>query len=195
MATTPAASYPLRFDVEYPESLSRWNTFFRGFLIIPLFVPYFSILIFSALALGVISSTAWFSILSNGRYPRLLFPISVWILRLNAQANAYANLLTDQFPFDERDKPVRFDVEYPGTQGRLAAFFRIFLVIPHIVVLFVLGLIASVITLIAWFAILFTGNFPRGMWEFVLGILRWQTRVNAYFLLLTDRYPPFSMEP
>jgi len=89
--------------------------------------------------------------------------------------------------------PVEFDVEYPERLSRLLIFFKWLLIIPHIIVLYALGIVAGVLTLIAWFAILFTGRYPRGMFDFAVGAMRWNARVNAYVALLRDDYPPFSL--
>lgn len=90
--------------------------------------------------------------------------------------------------------PVSLDVAPPQAQSRLSVFFRLLLVIPHAVVLYVLELAAEVVVVLAWFVILFTGRLPGGLWRFLLGYLRWATRVSGYTLLLTGRYPPFALE-
>lgn len=89
--------------------------------------------------------------------------------------------------------PIRLEVDDAAVQNRLSVFFRIILVIPHAIILSILGIIAAIIYIIAWFAILFTGSYPAGMWRFSAGVLRWGLRAQAYMLLLTDKYPPFSM--
>jgi len=91
--------------------------------------------------------------------------------------------------------PVTFEVEYPASQGRLGVFFRFILVIPHIIILYLLWIVLFATTIIAWFGILITGNYPEGLWRFAVGVLRWGARVGAYYSLLTDRYPPFSLAP
>ena len=90
--------------------------------------------------------------------------------------------------------PVTFGAVYQEKMSRLTTFFRLILVIPHAVVLYFLSIAMGVVTFIAWWAILFTGKYPKGMWEFSVGITRWSTRVNGYMYLLTDKYPPFSTE-
>ncbi|MDD5190771.1 MAG: DUF4389 domain-containing protein [Dehalococcoidales bacterium] len=90
--------------------------------------------------------------------------------------------------------PVTFSAEYPGKMSRLTTFFRFILVIPQIFVLYFLEIAAGVITIIAWFAILFTGKYPKGMYDFAVGYMKWSTRVSAYTLFLTDKYPPFSLD-
>ena len=205
---TAAPAYPVTFDVEYPERLSRWNTLFRWLLILPLVFfnvlggvlvhpAYFALILLPFYPLlYVMAGTAipvWFALLSNARYPRLLFPIAVWAQRLILQIQAYELLVTDQFPFDERDRPVRFEVDYPASQSPVTVFFRLILVIPHVAILFFLGIVLLATTVIAWFGILFTGNYPEGLWRFAVGTLRWSARVGAYVSLLTGEYPPFSL--
>ena len=175
----------MTFELDYPERLSRWSTFFRFLLLTVLIMP----IVYAAflmMTLSAIPLIAWVSLMSNGRYPRMLFPISVWIQRLSAQLSAYAYLVTDEFPFDQRDRPVRFDIEYTSPHRRLGVFFRPILIIPHIIVLALLWLLQYLVTIVGWFAILLTGNYPRGLWKFSVGVLRWNARVGAY-LGLPDR--------
>jgi hypothetical protein len=89
--------------------------------------------------------------------------------------------------------PVQLSADDATTQNRLTVFFRLILIIPHAIVLGILGIVASIIYLISWFAILFTGGYPAGLYRFMAGFLRWTARINSYFYLLTDRYPPFSL--
>ncbi len=98
------------------------------------------------------------------------------------------------------DYPVNIVVEYPERSSRLLALagllgtvIKLLLILPHLVVLSILGFVASIVTLIGWIAVLIVGNYPRGLFDFQVGILRWNLRVNAYFLSLTDRYPPFRL--
>ena len=93
-----------------------------------------------------------------------------------------------------KDYPINFSTEYPGKMSRLTTFFRCILVVPHLIVLAVIGIAAGVIAFIAWWAILFTGNYPKGMFNFFVGYMRWTTRVNGYSYLLTDKYPPFTLD-
>jgi len=90
--------------------------------------------------------------------------------------------------------PITVTVSYQGKLSRLTTFFRCFMVIPHLVVLWALGIASSVVTFIAWWAILFTGSYPKWAFKFVAGYVRWYTRVSGYYLLLTDKYPPFSID-
>jgi hypothetical protein len=96
---------------------------------------------------------------------------------------------------NQKGYPVTFSAEYAEKMSRLTTFFRYFMVIPHLIVLYFVSIAASVITFIAWWAILFTGKYPKGMWDFMVGYMRWSTRVNGYSYFLTDKYPPFNMNP
>lgn len=93
-----------------------------------------------------------------------------------------------------KDYPIKFTAAYPEKMSRLTTFFRLLLIIPHAIVLYFLSIVLSVITFIAWLVILFTGAYPKGMYDFAVGIQRWSTRVTGYTMLFTDKYPPFSMD-
>ena len=182
-------TYPLRFDVEYPEKLSRWLIFVKWLLAIPHFVILYLIIGFAYVPIA-----AFFTILFRRKYPRWWFDAYVNLQRYQLRIGAYLLLLRDDYPALDEEQGVHLDVDYPATLNRWLPLVKWILVIPHIIVLFVLGIVANVFIFIAWFAILFTGNFPRGLFNFVVGVLRWSTRVNAYaFWLVTDHYPPFSL--
>jgi hypothetical protein len=138
-------------------------------------------------------------ILFTGRYPAGMFNFSAGVFRWSVRVNAYTYLLTGRYPpFSlEQDAgyPIRVSVA-PETEGRnrLTTFFRIILVIPHVIVLMFLGIAAVIVLIIAWIAALITASVPAGLHSFLAGVTRWQARVNGYALLLTDRYPPFSLE-
>ena len=192
-AMTPPSGYPVRFDVEYPESLSRWLIFVKWLLAIPhLFVLYLL-----GLIAGLFLLIAFLSILFTGKFPRGLFDFIVNVYRWNANVLAYAGLLRDEYPpfsWDAGKYPVTFEVDYPEEMGRFLPLIKWFLVIPHIIALMFVFTIATFLWFIAFFAILFTGKFPRGMFDFIVGAIRWNYRVNAYAYLLRDEYPPFSLK-
>jgi len=146
---------------------------------------------------GVIAIIAWFAIVFTGKHPRALWDFTRFYLRWRVNALAYIALLRDEYPpfGDSSDYPVSFAVDYPGQgRDRLSVFFRIIYAIPHFIVLFFLGLAWTAVTIVAWFAILITGSYPRGLYDFAAGVFRWSTRVEAYVLLMRDEYPPFSLE-
>ncbi|HSP54634.1 MAG TPA: DUF4389 domain-containing protein [Dehalococcoidia bacterium] len=190
----PAPGYPLRYDVEYPESLSRLLIFVKWLLAIPQFVVVYLL----SLIAEVFIFIAFFAILFTRKYPRGLFDFVVNYYRWNANVSAYVGLLRDEYPpfsWDVGKYPVTLEVDYPDQLGRWLPLIKWLLVIPHIIVIMFLGIIAFLFYIIAFFAILFTGKFPRGMFDFIVGVTRWSYRVNAYaFLLLTDEYPPFSLK-
>jgi hypothetical protein len=189
------ADYPVSFDVEYPERLSRWKIFVKWLLAIPHFIIVYLLLIVA----GVLQFIAFFAILFTKKWPRGLFDFTVQIYRWTANTSAYALLLQrDEYPpfsGEAGQYPVTLDVEYDENLSRWLIFVKWLLAIPHYIVLAFLGLAAYVVVFIAFFAILFTGRYPRGLFDFVVGTMRWYVRVNAYaHWLMTDRYPPFSLK-
>ncbi|MFQ5932229.1 MAG: DUF4389 domain-containing protein [Nitrospiraceae bacterium] len=212
MAMEPE-SYPLRLDVDYPEKLDRFTTLVRLIWIIPIAV------IFSLLTAtgnetvitetgetvrssgGGISAGLWFAttlmILFRERYPRWWFDFARELTRFGTRIGAYFVLLTDQYPSTVDEQSVHLEIDYPDVEedlNRWLPLVKWLLAIPHFIVLIVLWLMAIAAVIIAWFAILFTGRYPRGLFDYVVGVARWTLRVEAYALLLvTDRYPPFSL--
>jgi hypothetical protein len=138
-------------------------------------------------------------LLFRQKYPRWWFDWNRELLRFSNRVYAYGLLMDDRYPSTDEHQYVRLDFPYPDAPRELNRWLPLvkwLLAIPHFIVLFFLGLAAIVVVIIAWFAILFTGRFPRGMFEFVEGVLRWSNRVIAYALVLvTDRYPPFRLSP
>lgn len=194
MTVGVSESYPVRYDVEYPESLSRWLIFVKWLLVI----PHLIIIYFLNIAYQVVSVIAFFAILITTKYPEGLFTFAVGIRRWLANAYAYTFLLRDEYPpfsLDPGQYPLVLDVEYPERLNRWMPLVKWLLAIPHYIVLAFLGVAALIVVIIAWFAILITGAFPRGMFDFVVGVFRWSERVNAYVLFMRDEYPPFSLKP
>jgi len=192
--STAESTYPLVFDVEYPERLSRWLIFVKWLLAIP------HLIILSALiaVAEIITVIAWFAILFTGRYPKGMFEFVVGILRWDHNVIAYSVLLRDEYPpfsLSAGQYPVTYDVEYPEHLSRLLIFFKWLLVLPNVIVLMFVGIAYYVTLIIAWFAILFTGRYPEGLFRFAVGTHRWSARVSAYMFLLRDEYPPFSLAP
>jgi hypothetical protein len=187
-----AAPYPARLEVDYPEKLDRFTTFFRVIWIIPI-----------AVILGLLAGSEWFwiapalMIVFRVRYPRWWFDFLRELTRLGGRVFAYLFLLTDRYPSTTEEQSVHLEIDYPDAErdlNRWLPLVKWLLALPHYVVLGVLWLVAAFGWVIAWFAILFTGRFPRGLFDFVVGVGRWTLRVEAYaFLLVTDRYPPFSL--
>jgi hypothetical protein len=184
-----ASGYPLRYDVEYPEELSRWLIFVKWLLAIP------HVIILYLVQAGNLPIAALLVILFRRRYPRWWFDFLVRLLQYEYRICAYLFLLRDDFPALEEEQAVRLEVDYPESLNRWLPLVKWLLAVPHIIVLLFLFIGAFVATVVAWFAILFTRRFPRGLFDFVVGVNRWGLRVNAYaFSLFTDRYPPFSFD-
>lgn len=212
-APAPTSPYPVQLDVEYPERpLNRVTTFFRLLLAIPvlllleLFVQSSS---FSSTdGAGAQTATAvggflflptLLLLLFRHRYPRWWFDFNVNLLAFASRVSIYVYLLRDEYPSTEDRQALNLRIPYPDAKAELSRglpLVKWLLAFPHYVVLFFLfiGLFATV--LIAWFAILFTGRYPRGLFDYAVGVLRWSARVSCYALLLTtDRYPPFRLGP
>ena len=190
--TATAASYPLRYDVEYPERLSRWLIFVKWLLAI----PHFIILYVLALVAYLLTVVAWFAILFTGRFPQGLFNFVVGVYRWNANVSTYILLMRDEYPpftMEAGRYPVTYEVDYPERLSRWKIFVKWLFVIPNIIVLMVLLLAYEITLLIAWFAILFTGRYPKGLFRFGVGVMRWNLRATAYMYFLRDEYPPFSL--
>jgi hypothetical protein len=196
--TAPAApmassGYPVRFDVEYPDQLSRLLIFVKWLLAI----PHFLIIYVLGLLLYIVTIIAFFAILFTQKYPQGLFNFAVGVMRWQANLNAYVLLLRDEYPpfsWEEGQYPVTFEVDYQPTLNRWAPLYKWLIVIPNVIVLVLVAIVAYVLLIIGWFAILFTGNMPRGIFDFIVGMLRWSSRVNTYIYLMHDEYPPFSMK-
>jgi hypothetical protein len=187
---TEGAAYPVTFDVDYPERLSRWLIFVKWLLAF----PHFIVLMLYGIAYFVTLIIAWFAILFTGRYPRGLFDFAVGLLRWSVRVNVYTNLMRDDYPpfGTGGDYPARLEVEYPERLSRWKIFVKWLMAIPHMIILYGYGILANAITFVAFFIILFTARYPKALFDLVAGYYRWSNRVNAYVLLLTDEYPPFT---
>jgi hypothetical protein len=183
----------LAYDVEYPDHLSRLLIFFKWLLVI----PHFVVLLIFGVCLYVTTAIAWFAILFTGKYPRGLFDFALSTVRYYARISAYTNLMRDEYPpfGGGGSYPVTFELSYPESLSRWKIFVKPILLIPHLIIMYLLGSVAGIVTMIAWLAILFTGKYPPGLFTFSVGVQRWTYRIMTYAMLLTDAYPPFSMEP
>ena len=204
----PVAVYPVTFEADYPERLGRLSTIFRIILFIPIAI-FLSLVGGQAFSYGNIGegtsatfgagggifAAIWVAVIVRQYIPHWLFDFQVALMRFQARAYGYLTLLTDRFPAFEGEYPIKFDVSYPEKLNRWkVALWKIITSIPHFIILFFLYLAVFVVVVIAWFAILFTGRYPRGLHTFVVGVFRWSLRVQAYVISLTDEYPPFSLE-
>ena len=192
-------SFPATFSFDPPERIANWRPLVNWLLAI----PHIAILYVLQTVSQVVGVISWFAIVFTGKLPDGLANVQAMYLRYMLRTYTYIGFLREEYPpftlatatSDPGDDPrVRVDVQPQLTdRNRLTAFFRIILVIPQVIVLVVLTFAAGVVTLIAAFAVLFTGRWPTGMRDFVLNVCRWGLRVQAYFLLLTDTYPPFTL--
>ena len=217
MTVQPTASvYPARLEVDYPEQHNRVTTLFRLILVIPIAIVS-SVLTSGATqsvydqggqtvrtTSGSITAGLFFAtllmIVFQQRYPRWWFNFALELARFSTRIGAYVALLTDHYPSTVDEQSVHLQIDYPEDVprdlNRWMPLVKWLLVIPHIFVLAVLSVGAFFAVVIAWFAILITGQYPRGLFDFVVGVARWWLRVEAYAaLLVTDRYPPFSLSP
>jgi len=202
-------SYPVQFDVDFPSKpLNRLSTAFRFIIALPI-VVLFTMLSGEAFGDGdhstgntlVIGGAAVFvplvlMLVFRQKYPRWWFDWNLNLLRFSNRVTAYLALLDDRYPSTDEEQSIHLDLAYPDTKqmNRWLPLVKWILAIPHYFVLLFLGLGAIVAVVIAWFAILFTGTYPRSLFDYVVGVLRWTNRVNGYaFTLVTDQYPPFSL--
>lgn len=191
MATALANDYPAQFDVDYTERRDRVSVLFRIFLLIPISIIV-SLIAASQrfIALGTV-----LMLLFRKRYPQPWFTWMLYLNQFNNRVSAYSLLLVDEYPSTTDQQRVTTEAQLDeASLSRWMPLVKWILAIPHYIVLAILGLVAMLAVFVAWFIILITGRFPRGMFGFVTGVVRWSWRVNAYvFLLSTDRYPPFSL--
>ena len=210
MAGAGGASYPARLDVEYPEEgLSRLKTLFRIVLIIPIAIVA-GLVTGQIAGIGMEDSESWrglaaalflptlLMLLFRQKYPRWWFNWNLELTRFMARVEAYLGLLREEYPSTDEEQAIRLELDYPDAErdlNRWLPLVKWILAIPHYIVLIFLGIGAVISVMIAWFAIIFTGRYPRALFDFVVGVARWSLRVGAYmWLLITDRYPPFSLK-
>lgn len=211
-------TYPARLEIDYQEKLSRVTTIFRIILVIPILIILGILTSGSDTVIqtvnqagevatetvqtgaGIVGSlflVTLLLILFRKRYPKWWFDFALALNRFSLRISAYIALLTDKYPSTEDEQNIHLELDYPNAQTDLKRgmpLVKWFLAIPHYVILFFLWIAVFVVVLIAWFAIIFTGRYPRGLFEFVVGVMRWTWRVQAYALLLaTDKYPPFRL--
>ncbi len=195
-----SAPYPASFTFDPPEQVANWRVIGNAVLAIPHLIVLY---VFNFVS-EVVGFVSWLVILFTGKLPDGLANLQVLYLRYQLRTYTYVLFMREEYPpfsFDSSaadpgdDPRVRVDVvPQLENRNRLTAFFRIILVIPQLIVLAVLSFAGFFCAIIGFFSVLFTGKWPVGLRDFVLGIMRWSLRVNAYFLLLTDVYPPFALD-
>lgn len=218
---TSPNQYAARLSIDYPEKLDRLTTFFRIFMIIPIAiifgliagageqVHYTTYLNQAGEVvrtsrdttggiIGGLFAATLLMILFQQRYPRWWFDFVRELTRFGYRIGAYFTLLTDQYPSTVEEQSVHLEIDYPDVKtglNRWMPLVKWFLAIPHYIILGFLVFVAVFAVILAWFAIMFSGQYPRALFDYVVGVARWGLRVDAYaFLLVTDRYPPFSLQ-
>jgi uncharacterized protein DUF4389 len=187
------SQYPVRLDVPYPEKLNNLLPLVKWLLAI----PHFIILYLLQYVIFVTIIITFFAILITGSYPRGLFKFHTGFRRWQTNTSSYTWLLRDEYPpfsMDEGQHPAVLQADYPEQLNRWLVLVKWILGIPHLIIVSVLTLIGYVLWVISFFAILFTGKHPEGLFKFHVGRLRWNERTWLYYLLTTDEYPPFSLE-
>ena len=179
------------FDVAYPDhELNRLTTFFRLFVLIPI------VIVFALLRTGLLFLPVVAMLVFRHKYPRWWFEFNRELMRFAARIEIYAELLTDRYPSTDEAQNLSLELPEPDTErlNRWLPLVKWLLAIPHYIVLVFLYIGVVVVVVIAWFVILFTGRYPQGMFDYVVGVVRWHVRVIAYALVLvTDSYPPFRL--
>jgi hypothetical protein len=211
--TTGEPAYPVRFSVEYPDrELNRVTTAFRLIVAIPILIVAGSLggregaydagghgAMFAAGTGGLLFLAPLLMILFRQKYPRWWFDWNLELLRFSNRIGVYLALMDDRYPSTDERQGVSLDFPYPDAKqglNRWLPLVKWLLAIPHYILLAFLWIAALISVVIAWFAILFTGRYPRGLFNFVLGVFRWTNRVVGYaFILVTDEYPPFRLDP
>ncbi len=184
--------YPASLNIDYPDrKLNKLTSFFRIFTMLPVAVLMSLLGFVTSIPLVLI-------ILLRKTYPKWWFDWNLAFVKFSTRVKAYMFLINDAYPSTYEDQNVYIEMVYPDAKTQLRRglpLVKWFLAIPHFVVLYFLAIATSLCEIIAWFAILFTGRYPKGLFDFVVGVMRWSFRVMAYAcLMITDQYPPYSLE-
>jgi hypothetical protein len=191
------SAYPVALDFDHDDVVSRWRPLVNWLLAIPQFV----VLYFLQLVERALSFLSFFLVLFTRKIPESLFNFRVMIYRYQWRVTSFAFFMRDEYPpfafdvssSDDGTDPARFAIEPPGEMNRWLPLVKWFLAIPHYVVLVFLFIGVFFVWIVTFFAVIITGRYPRGLRDYVVGVMRWGFRVNAYVLFMTDAYPPFSL--
>ncbi len=204
-----SVDYPVSLKIDYPDrKLNRLTSFFRIFTIIPILIVLMLLMGGSyqmgskeagtvVAGVGLIMLPLVLMLLFRQKYPRWWYDWNLNLSKFSYRVASYFYLMTDVYPSTDEEQNVQLDMPYPDAAAlnRWLPLVKWFLAIPHIIVLCFLWIAAIVVIIIVWFAILFTGKYPRGMFDFVLGVMRWGFRVMCYaMIMITDKYPPFTLD-
>jgi len=198
-ATAPTGAYPARLTVSDDNKIANW----RALVHVIMAIPHMIVMYLVGIVAQIVGMIGWFAVMFTGTMPEGMHNILAMYLRYTNRLTGFMLLMTEEYPPFEFDTtaadnsgyPIRSDFDYqPGPRSRLTTFFRILMVIPQYFVLMFVIMGAYLAYFVAWFAVLFTGRNPEGIRNFLIGVGRWITRVQAYFWLLTDEYPPFSLD-
>jgi hypothetical protein len=199
-----STEYPMNLSIDYPDrNLDKLSTFFRILWAIPIWI----VLALLGAAFAWEADTWWWGgfvvlptllmIVFRQKYPKWWYDWNLAVARFATRFVAYLALLRDEYPSTDEEQAVHLDIPYPNARDDLNRWLPLvkwLLAIPHYIVLWFLAIAAIVVVIVSWFAILFTGRYPKDLFDFVVGVFRWYLRVWAYaFLLTTDRYPPFRL--
>lgn len=207
MTDSLPAEYPALLEIDYPDrELDRLTTFLRPFTVVPIAIILALVSgpemhgraeTSSAASGGILFLATALMLVFRQKYPRWWFDWNVALTSFGVRVMAYLALLRDEYPSTDEEQAVHLEIPYPDARAELNRWLPLvkwFLAIPHFIVLGLLGIAAVVCVIVAWFAILLTGRYPRSLFDFVVGVFRWWLRVAAYAVLLTtDRYPPFRL--
>ena len=190
-AGPPSPDHPARLEIAYPAELNRWLPLVKWLLVI----PHLIVLAFVALGAFFVAIFAFFAVLFTGRWPRGAFDYMVGTFRWAYRVSAYFHLMVDAYPpfsmADDPNYPARLNIEYPERVDNWRPLVQWLLAIPYLIIAGVLYWLTGILTVVAFFMILFTKRIPREMFDLMVPGLRWQLRGNAYAYFLTNRYPPF----
>ncbi len=203
------ADYPVQLSIDYSDKSDRFTVFFRWIMVIPILIvfgllmgsdhdPDSAVHIHYVGTAGVLFLPTLLMILFRQKYPRWWYDWNLQFTRFANRIGAYLLLLRDEYPSTDEEQSVYVNFDYPDAKADLHQFLPLvkwFLAIPHLIILAILWAAVIICTIIAWFVILFTGSYPKSLFDFAVGVMRWTLRVAAYaFLLVTDIYPPFSLQ-
>ncbi len=187
---SPASDYPVSLNIDYSGSgRNRLTVFFRIITLIPIILIQsgLQILVFPVLLM----------ILFRQKYPRWWFDFNLELTMFSTRVGAYWMLQTDEYPSTDEEQSIHLTLDYPDASqlNRWLPLFKWILAIPHYIVFSILLTVVFILVIVGWFSIVFTGKFPQGIHNYLVGVNRWSLRVQAYaFLLTTDKYPPFSLD-